>query len=179
MSGTLLGVAVVAALSVGRSVATRSGPIATRAPPARATSVEPAPAVFRNTALNTDLKLQIFSLAAALDRGQSYNPTSSDAYKERLGMATSLIRQLSDSSPPLPTSLEPLDGGASLPSARARPPRHPRHAQPAECAKRSGARGGGGVLERRNACARRRRVGARLYGCATRRLPLVALLPRH
>jgi len=54
--------------------------------------------------------MQLLTLAAALDRGQSYNPTSSDAYKERMSIATDLVDELVASSPPLPTSLDALDG---------------------------------------------------------------------
>lgn len=60
--------------------------------------------------VNTELKLSLLSLAANLDRGQSYNPTSSDAYKERMDTATKLVEALVAASPPLPTSLDALDG---------------------------------------------------------------------
>lgn len=67
-------------------------------------------ATLKNAGLNTDLKLQLLSLSANLDRGQSYNPTSSDAYKQRMDIATSITRELIAASPPLPTSLDELDG---------------------------------------------------------------------
>ena len=73
-------------------------------------SVAAPPAVFSNTAVNTETKMQVLTLAAALDRGQSYNPTSSDAYAERMGTMTALIEQLVASTPPLPVSMEALDG---------------------------------------------------------------------
>ena len=61
--------------------------------------------------VNTEPKLRLLGLAAALDRGQSYNPTSSDAYAERMGAAVSIIRdELLPTSPPLPSSLAALDG---------------------------------------------------------------------
>jgi hypothetical protein len=65
---------------------------------------------FTSAGVNTELKLSLLSLAANLDRGQSYNPTSSDAYKERMDTATKLVEALVASSPPLPTSLDALDG---------------------------------------------------------------------
>ena len=58
----------------------------------------------------TKAKLDILQLAAAMDRGQSYNPQSSDAYAQRAGIMKSLISQLCKTSPPLPTSLAQLDG---------------------------------------------------------------------
>ena len=54
--------------------------------------------------------MQLLTLAANLDRGQSYNPTSSDAYKERMEIASGIARELAAASPPLPTSLDALDG---------------------------------------------------------------------
>lgn len=62
------------------------------------------------TAVNTELKLQILQLAAALDRGQSYNPTSSDAYEERMAIMTRKLEELIAASPPLPTTLDDLAG---------------------------------------------------------------------
>ena len=77
----------------------------------RASVAEAPPApVFTNANVNTELKFQLLSLAANLDRGQSYNPTSSGAYKERMETATSLVRALADASPPLPTTMDELDG---------------------------------------------------------------------
>ena len=73
------------------------------------TEAPPAP-VFTSAKVNTELKLQLLSLAANLDRGQSYNPTSSGAYKERMETATSIVRALADASPPLPSALDELDG---------------------------------------------------------------------
>jgi len=72
----------------------------------------PAPAAeFASAAtVNTELKLGVLQLAAALDRGQSYNPTSSDAYKERMEIAEAMLRDLIAASPPLPTDLAALDG---------------------------------------------------------------------
>jgi len=62
------------------------------------------------TSVNTQLKLEVLQLAAALDRGQSYNPTSSDAYSQRMAIVTEKLEELIAQSPPLPTSLEELDG---------------------------------------------------------------------
>ena len=75
-----------------------------------ASSVAAPTPVFTNTATNTELKMQLLTLAANLDRGQSYNPTSSDAYKERMEIASGIARELAAASPPLPTSLDALDG---------------------------------------------------------------------
>ena len=82
-----------------------------RAGPAlmRAASTVAAP-VLTQTGVNTELKMKILISAAALDRGQSYNPTSSDAYRERMDITTSLMRELIAASPPLPTNLAALDG---------------------------------------------------------------------
>ena len=82
-----------------------------RAGPAlmRAASTVVAP-VLTQTGVNTELKMKILISAAALDRGQSYNPTSSDAYRERMEITTSLMRELIAASPPLPTNLAALDG---------------------------------------------------------------------
>ena len=77
---------------------------------AMAETVAEPPAVFASSGVNTELKLQLLSLAAALDRGQSYNPTSSDAYKERMEVMNSVLRALIDRSPPLPSSLSEMDG---------------------------------------------------------------------
>jgi hypothetical protein len=75
----------------------------------RAASTVVAP-VLTQTGVNTELKMKILISAAALDRGQSYNPTSSDAYRERMEITTSLMRELIAASPPLPTNLAALDG---------------------------------------------------------------------
>ena len=82
-----------------------------RAGPAlmRAASTVAAP-VLTQTGVNTELKMKILISAAALDRGQSYNPTSSDAYRERMDITTSLMRELIAASPPLPTNLAALNG---------------------------------------------------------------------
>jgi len=60
--------------------------------------------------VNTGTKMKVLQLAAALDRGQSYNPTSSDAYTERMALMNDLLEELIASTPPLPTSLDALDG---------------------------------------------------------------------
>jgi len=68
-----------------------------------------APA-FGTVASNVELKLQVLQLAAALDRGQSYNPTSSGAYETRMDRMTELLESLIEKSPPLPSSLAALEG---------------------------------------------------------------------
>lgn len=82
-------------------------PARAAAPTMTATALTPT---FTSAGVNTELKLSLLSLAANLDRGQSYNPTSSDAYKERMDTATKLVEALVAASPPLPTSLDALDG---------------------------------------------------------------------
>lgn len=59
------------------------------------------------------LKVQLLQLGAALDRGQSYNPTSGSYYEESMRVARSKIEQLlqsADSSKTIPKSLADLDG---------------------------------------------------------------------
>ena len=73
-----------------------------------ATAIEPVPLVAAST--NTVLKMQVMQLAAGLDRGQSYNPTSSEAYSGRMSVMDGLLKELIAASPPLPTSLSELDG---------------------------------------------------------------------
>ena len=86
-----------------------TAPTSIRAPAPRATVAVSQP-VFSNTETNTQLKMELLMLAAALDRGQSYNPTSSDAYAQRMQIATGIVEQLAEATPPLPTSLAELDG---------------------------------------------------------------------
>ena len=92
-------------------LATAAFTASSRAGPAlmRAASTVAAP-VLTQTGVNTELKMKILISAAALDRGQSYNPTSSDAYRERMDITTSLMRELIAASPPLPTNLAALNG---------------------------------------------------------------------
>lgn len=54
--------------------------------------------------------MELLTLAAALDRGQSYNPTSSEAYAERMATMTTIIEELVANTPALPTELAALDG---------------------------------------------------------------------
>mmetsp|Transcript_57137 Transcript_57137/g.101384 ORF Transcript_57137/g.101384 Transcript_57137/m.101384 type:complete len:313 (+) Transcript_57137:89-1027(+) len=56
------------------------------------------------------LKSSIYRMAAALDRGQAYNPTSGEYYAERTEAAQDLISKLIHEAPPLPTELEEIDG---------------------------------------------------------------------
>ena len=98
--------ALTTVAAVGLSL--RAAPTPTRAAaPAMTATLAPA---LVSANVNTELKLSLLSLAANLDRGQSYNPTSSDAYKERMATATKLVEALAAASPPLPTSLDALDG---------------------------------------------------------------------
>ena len=97
--------ALTTVAAVGLSL--RAAPTPARAAPAMTATLAPA---LVSANVNTELKLSLLSLAANLDRGQSYNPTSSDAYKERMATATKLVEALAAASPPLPTSLDALDG---------------------------------------------------------------------
>jgi len=65
-----------------------------------------------NDASIETLKTQILQLGAALDRGQSYNPTSSDAYGDSMEIARRKIWELVDKSEGsnVPTSLEQIAG---------------------------------------------------------------------
>ena len=90
----------------GFAATPRHGPVRASAAAAPAVNIP----TFQSAGVNTELKLSLLSLAANLDRGQSYNPTSSDAYKERMSTATALVEALAAASPPLPTTLEALDG---------------------------------------------------------------------
>lgn len=56
------------------------------------------------------LKWELVRLAAALDRGQAYNPTSGDYYAERIEVARGIIAALVAQSPTLPTALSAIDG---------------------------------------------------------------------
>jgi len=67
-----------------------------------------------NTPCVNTLKSQILQLGAALDRGQSYNPTSGDYYKERMEVVRTKIESLISLSPPLPTSLQEISGDWEL-----------------------------------------------------------------
>eukprot|EP00930_Biecheleria_cincta_P048999 TRINITY_DN34241_c0_g1_i1.p1 TRINITY_DN34241_c0_g1~~TRINITY_DN34241_c0_g1_i1.p1 ORF type:complete len:364 (-),score=57.12 TRINITY_DN34241_c0_g1_i1:45-1064(-) len=61
-------------------------------------------------AARQQLKSSIYKLAAALDRGQAYNPTSGEYYAERMKAAQMWITKLIDHAPPLPTALKEIDG---------------------------------------------------------------------
>jgi len=56
------------------------------------------------------LKFQILQMGAALDRGQSYNPTSGEFYAERMGKAREIVENIIAKSSNVPESLEELDG---------------------------------------------------------------------
>ena len=56
-------------------------------------------------------KAQVLQLGAALDRGQSYNPTSGSYYEETMATARSKIDQLLEMAPDkVPTKLEDIAG---------------------------------------------------------------------
>lgn len=56
------------------------------------------------------LKAQILQLGAALDRGQSYNPTSGEYYKETMDVAKEKILSLLAEYPKAPSSLKEIEG---------------------------------------------------------------------
>jgi len=57
------------------------------------------------------LKTQILQLGAALDRGQSYNPTAGEYYKGTMDVAKNKVLQLLEQHPDnVPTSLEDIQG---------------------------------------------------------------------
>eukprot|EP00439_Symbiodinium_sp_Y106_P030503 s500_g3.t1 len=82
--------------------------------PGRLPLLASAPSTSTSTSGATDtaqeLKWKLLRLAAALDRGQAYNPTSGEYYAERMAVARGLLKELLPQSPPLPASLEALDG---------------------------------------------------------------------
>jgi hypothetical protein len=89
------------------SVPLRAAVAEARAPaPVASSSLDLRP----SSLVNAETKLKVLSLAAALDRGQSYNPTSSDAYEGRMSIMRSLLKELVAASPPLPDTLEAIDG---------------------------------------------------------------------
>jgi len=77
---------------------------------ATTTSWFPVSAATESTASLDQLKGQILQLGAALDRGQSYNPTSGDYYKETMDVAKSKILSLLEQYPKVPSSLEQIEG---------------------------------------------------------------------
>ena len=81
-----------------------------RSPAPRAVASAPTAPIFTAADTNTEVKMRLLTLAAALDRGQSYNPTSSDAYSERMATMTATIEELVANTPALPTELSALDG---------------------------------------------------------------------
>lgn len=59
------------------------------------------------------LKIQILQLGAALDRGQAYNPTSGEYYKETMDIAREKIRSLVNIADPtknVPKTLDDISG---------------------------------------------------------------------
>lgn len=83
---------------------------------ATTTSWFPAPAASTTKEGSTEtesldqLKAQILQLGAALDRGQSYNPTSGDYYKETMDVAKSKIQSLIQQYPKVPSTLNEIEG---------------------------------------------------------------------
>jgi len=92
----------------------RAGRATMRAPTAevRMSSATVTSSVFTcATKDNVDaLKAQILQLGAALDRGQSYNPTSGEYYAERMAAARERVEALVGLAGPPPTSLEDIAG---------------------------------------------------------------------
>jgi len=59
---------------------------------------------------STALKMKILQLSAALDRGNMYNPTSSEAYKEPMEVARDIIEELCSTQMNKKWTLQELDG---------------------------------------------------------------------
>ena len=77
----------------------------------RSTTVSKSEVFVTETRSKVDtLKFQILQMGGALDRGQAYNPTSGEYYKERMDLAKSIVDELVSLAPPLPTTLEEIDG---------------------------------------------------------------------
>lgn len=56
-------------------------------------------------------KMDLLQIGAAMDRGQSYNPTSGDYYSDRMEMAKSMIEQFVQDHPnQLPSSMQDIKG---------------------------------------------------------------------
>lgn len=63
------------------------------------------------TPTSEQLKTQILQLGAALDRGQAYNPTSGEYYRETMQTAKAKVVELLDQNPDnVPGSLEDIEG---------------------------------------------------------------------
>lgn len=62
------------------------------------------------TKMKEALKSSIYRLAASLDRGQAYNPTSGEYYAERVEATRNLILDLVEMAAPLPKSLVEIEG---------------------------------------------------------------------
>ena len=78
---------------------------------ATATSWFPAtPSVKESKESLEQLKAQILQLGAALDRGQSYNPTSGEYYKETMDVAKQKILSLTEQYPKVPSILQQIEG---------------------------------------------------------------------
>jgi hypothetical protein len=56
------------------------------------------------------LKFQILQLGSALDRGQSYNPTSGEYYAEKMQFAKSKINELIGKATTFPIALSDING---------------------------------------------------------------------
>lgn len=85
---------------------------ASRSSSTRPSALNIAESIFETTSTSeSQTKTQILQLGAALDRGQAYNPTSGEYYKETMDVARSKIEELLEQSPDkIPTRLEDLEG---------------------------------------------------------------------
>lgn len=80
-----------------------------------ATAVADAPATADSVEVEkkrstAEVKWDLIRIAAAMDRGQAYNPTSGEYYKERIEVARGLINELVTLAEPLPQDLSAIDG---------------------------------------------------------------------
>jgi hypothetical protein len=76
------------------------------------TPLAPGVSTFSTTTPSLEqLKIQILQLGAALDRGQSYNPTSGEYYRETMEVAKSKVLSLIEQYPnKVPKTLEEIQG---------------------------------------------------------------------
>jgi hypothetical protein len=74
-------------------------------------SITKSTSVFTSTSTNKEtLKAQILQIGAALDRGQSYNPTSGSFYADRMAVAREKVEKLIASAPKVPKTLKEIEG---------------------------------------------------------------------
>jgi hypothetical protein len=62
------------------------------------------------SSITKKLKFDILQLGAALDRGQAYNPTSGEYYKERASTAKEKIKELISQPSNIPATLAEMEG---------------------------------------------------------------------